>query len=95
MAHRVWNNQPMAMRPEPPKIMLGFVVRQCTVALGHAPSATELSEWANHQRDEHGDYCVFGRALTIAEAAVILRHPGRPVTVRPGPRWPFRLTTTG
>ena len=85
----------MNARVDPPKIMLGFVLRQCTIALGHPPSANELATWSNNQADEHGDYCVFGRAITPAEAAVLLRHPGRPVTVRPGPRWPFRLTTTG
>lgn len=85
----------MPAQADTPKIMLGFVVRQCTVALGHAPSASELAQWANTQCDERGDYCIFGRAITDAEAAVILRHPGRPVTVRMGPRWPFRLATTG
>ena len=68
-------------------MMLGFVVRQCAVALGHAPTAVELAEWANEQRDEHGRYRIFGRAITADEASVVLRHPGRLVTVRPGPRW--------
>jgi hypothetical protein len=77
----------MNASPEPLRIMLGFVVRQCAVALGHPPSATELCEWANNQRDAYGRYRIFGRAITAAEAAVILRHPGRMVTVRPGPRW--------
>lgn len=69
------------------RIMLGFVVRQCAVALGHAPSAAELAEWANNQRDARGRYRVFGRPITAAEAQVMLRHPGRMVTVRGGPRW--------
>jgi hypothetical protein len=64
------------------KMMLGFVVRECTVALGHAPSAAELAEWANHQQDDRGEFCLFGRAITAAEARVILAHPGRPVSVR-------------
>jgi len=64
------------------KMMLGFVVRECTVALGHAPSAAELAEWANHQLDDRGEFCLFGRAITAAEARVILAHPGRPVSVR-------------
>jgi hypothetical protein len=64
------------------KMMLGFVVRECTVALGHAPSATELAEWANHQQDDRGEFCLFGRAISPAEARVILAHPGRPVSVR-------------
>ena len=68
-------------------MMLGFVVRQCAVALGHAPTATELADWANEQRDERGRYRIFGRAITADEASVILKHPGRLVTVRPGPRW--------
>jgi len=65
-----------------PKIMLGFVVRQCAVALGHRPSAAELVEWANNQGNGRQRHCLFGRPITIAEARVILRHPGRPVTVR-------------
>ena len=77
----------MALRPEPLRIMLGFVVRQCAVALGHRPTPGELAEWANEQRDEHGRYRIFGRAITADEASVVLRHPGRLVTVRPGPRW--------
>ena len=72
---------------EPLRIMLGFVVRQCAVALGRQPGATDLAEWANNQRDEHGRYRIFGRAISVDEAAVILRHPGRLVTVRPGARW--------
>ena len=64
------------------KMMLGFVVRECTVALGHAPSAAELAEWANHQQDDRGEFCLFGRVITAAEARVILAHPGRPVSVR-------------
>lgn len=64
------------------KMMLGFVVRECTIALGHAPSPAELAEWANHQQDDRGEFCLFGRAITAAEARVILKHPGRPVSVR-------------
>jgi hypothetical protein len=48
-----------------------------------------LASWANEQRDERGRYCIFGRAITAADARVILRHPSRLVTVRPGPRWNF------
>jgi len=72
---------------EPLRIMLGFVVRQCAVALGHRPTPVELADWANEQRDERGRYRIFGRAITADEASVVLRHPGRLVTVRPGPRW--------
>ena len=77
--------------PEPLRIMLGFVVRQCAVALGHTPSATELADWANRQHGPHGPYRVFGREISVAKAAVILRHPGRMVTVRPGSRWETQL----
>ena len=77
----------VATTDEPLRIMLGFVVRQCAVALGHQPGPVELSEWANNQRDEHGRYRIFGRSISVEEAAVILRHPGRMVTVRPGARW--------
>ena len=79
----------MSAQTEPLKVMLGFVVRQCAVALGHAPSAVEFADWANDQRDERGRYRIFGRPITDDEARVILRHPGRTVTVRPGPRWSF------
>jgi hypothetical protein len=74
-------------RPEQLRIMLGFVVRRCAAALGHPPDADELAEWANNQRDVHGRYRIFGRPITVDEARVILRHPGRLVTVRSGPRW--------
>ena len=74
------------------QIMLGFVVRQCTIALGHVPSPGELTDWANHQGRRSRPYCLFGRAITIDEARVILRHPGRPVSVREdGPRALFAL----
>ena len=82
----------MGPTPEPLKVMLGFVVRQCAIALGRMPSPAELAEWANNQRDVRGRYRIFGRPLTIEEAEVILRHPGRLVTVRPGARWTFRPT---
>jgi hypothetical protein len=79
----------MGTRVEPLRIMLGFVVRQCAVALGHPPTPAELAEWANNQRDHRGRYRIFGRAISADEASVMLRHPGRLVTVRPGPRWGF------
>jgi hypothetical protein len=62
--------------------VLGFVVRECSVALGHPPSPRELADWANHQADDRGEFCLFGRAITESEAAVILKHPAREVTVR-------------
>jgi hypothetical protein len=66
----------------PGRMHLGFVVRECTVALGHAPTPRELADWANNQQDERGEFCLFGRKITPAEARVILKHPGRAVSVR-------------
>jgi hypothetical protein len=66
----------------PPKMMLGFVVRQCAVALGHPPTPEELAHWANHHGEGRRRYCLFGRPITVEEARIILRHPARPVTVR-------------
>ena len=57
----------MAARPDQMRIMLGFVVRQCAVALGHRPTPAELADWANEQRDERGRYRIFGRAITADE----------------------------
>jgi len=65
------------------RVVLGLVVRECAFDLGHPPSPLELAAWANHQRDGRGDFCLFGRAISEAEAAVILKHPAREVTVRP------------
>ncbi|MEY4949950.1 MAG: hypothetical protein RL698_2161 [Pseudomonadota bacterium] len=65
------------------RIHLGFVVRDCAVALGRRPTPEELAHWANHQCDERGEFCLFGREISPAEARVILAHPGREVTVRP------------
>ena len=79
----------MAGTSAPPKVMLGFIVRQCAVALRHPPTPSELAAWANEQRDARGRYRIFGRPISASEAAVMLRHPGRLVTVRPGPRWSF------
>src|SRR5437899_316192 len=53
----------MSVRAEPLKVMLGFVVRQCTVALGHRPTPEEFAAWANEQRDARGRYRIFGRAI--------------------------------
>ncbi len=67
----------------PGRMHLGFVVRECAVALGHAPTPDELARWANHQSDERGEFCLFGRPISVAQARLILSHPGRPVSVRP------------
>ena len=73
----------------PLRIMLGFIVRRCAVALGHPPTPQELAEWANNQREGRRRYCLFGRAISVEEARVILRHPGRPVTVRSSGPYPL------
>jgi hypothetical protein len=61
-------------------MMIGFVVRRCTVELGHAPTPAEFAAWANasETRDAH----VFGRPITTAEAGLILRHQSRLVSAR-------------
>ena len=82
----------MSADSEPLRIMLGFVVRQCAVALGHRPTAAELAEWANNQHDGRRRYRIFGRPLTTEDARLILKHPGRLVTVRRGARWPQPAT---
>ncbi|MFN2426811.1 MAG: hypothetical protein ABR587_10255 [Candidatus Binatia bacterium] len=63
-----------------PKISLGFVVRRCTMELGHWPTAREFGAWAN-TAGEQGT-AIFGRPIGVPEAEVILRHLGRPVTAR-------------
>jgi len=63
-------------------MMLGFVVRRCAATIGHDPSAEEFTAWANTYHDGERTIYLFGRAITIAEARVIMRHRGRPVTVR-------------
>lgn len=60
-----------------PKMMLGFVVRRCVVALGHQPTAAEFADWANS-----GNVRLFGRPITEADAGVILRHRARLVTAK-------------
>jgi hypothetical protein len=60
-----------------PKMMLGFVVRRCTVALGRRPTAAEFANWANG-----GSMRLFGRPITEDEAALILRHQARLVTAK-------------
>lgn len=65
-----------------PKMMLGFVVRRCAAAVGHAPTPEEFAAWANNYADGEQSVCLFGRPITVTEARLILRHPGRPVTAR-------------
>jgi len=72
----------MATSTPIPKMMLGFVVRRFVADLGREPSPQELAEWANHYREDGHEICLFGRPIDAREAAVILRHRGRPVTAR-------------
>ncbi|HXC53075.1 MAG TPA: hypothetical protein VN634_19465 [Candidatus Limnocylindrales bacterium] len=73
------------------KIAIGFVVRRCTLALGHSPSAHEFSQWANTAGEFGG--ALFGRPVTVQEAEVILRHQARPVTSRTAR--PYESATDG
>ncbi|GIW45175.1 MAG: hypothetical protein KatS3mg077_2457 [Candidatus Binatia bacterium] len=67
--------------------MLGFLVRRCAHAIGHDPSPEEFAAWANTFREEPWERptFLFGRPITVAEAEVIMRHPGRAVRTRLGP----------
>ena len=68
--------------PRLPKMMIGFVVRRCTVALGRVPSPAEFALWANTQGTPPNTVCLFGRPISDREAAVILRHQARLVSAR-------------
>jgi len=63
-----------------PKMTIAFVIRRCTLALGHRPSTTEFTEWAN--REDTDDPRPFGRSISEREAALILRNQDRLVTAR-------------
>lgn len=65
-----------------PRMMLGFVVRRCTVELGHPPNANEFAAWANGQGQPQGASRLFGRPIDEAEAALILKHQARLVAAR-------------
>lgn len=78
-------------RPEPdatlppiarplPRMMIAFVVRRCTIDLGHRPSAAEFAAWANCQGDDQSR--LFGRAISEHEAGVILKHQARLVSAK-------------
>ena len=60
-----------------PKMMIGFVVRRCSVELGRRPTAAEFAAWANG-----GDAHLFGRSISEAEADLILRHQRRLVSAK-------------
>lgn len=66
-----------------PKMMLGFIVRRCAVDLGHMPSADEFAVWANEQKQNGRRFCLFGKPISPIAAKIMLRQPGRLVTVRP------------
>ena len=65
-----------------PKMMLGFVIRRCAVAVGHEPSPAEFARWANAYPDGGRTVHLFGRPISEREAQVILRHRARPVAAR-------------
>lgn len=65
---------------ELPKMTIAFVIRRCIMDLGHAPTATELAAWAN--RDACDGLRPFGRAISEAEAAAMLRNQDRLVSAR-------------
>lgn len=66
--------------PRLPRMMIGFVVRRCTVELGRRPTPAEFAAWAN--AGGAGETHVFGRPITEHEAQIILRHQARLVTAR-------------
>ena len=77
------NDSPSPSNRALPRMMLGFVIRRCTVELGHPPTAAELAAWANRQ--PNGDdqpHHLFGRPITEREAAVILKHQSRLVSAQ-------------
>jgi hypothetical protein len=65
-----------------PRMMIGFIVRRCTIDLGHAPTAAEFAAWANAHGDAPHPVCLFGRAITEDEAGLILKHQSRLVSAK-------------
>ncbi len=63
------------------KVMLGFIVRRCIRDLGHPPTPDEFAVWANNQGEDGERHSLFGRAISPSTAKLMLRHPGRLVTV--------------
>ncbi len=76
-------NNSRGSKTNPPKMMLGFIVRRCAVELGHMPSADEFALWANEQKQNGRRFCLFGKPISAIAAKIMLRQPGRLVTVRP------------
>lgn len=62
-----------------PKMTIAFVIRRCILELGHAPTAGELAEWANSGAR---GLRPFGRSITVADAAAMLRNQDRMVSAR-------------
>jgi len=65
-----------------PKMMIAFVVRRCTAALGREPTAAELASWANAGGRGSRSISLFGRAISEREAEIILNNRGRLVTAK-------------
>jgi hypothetical protein len=64
------------------KVMLGFIVRKCTMHLGHPPTADEFAAWANDQEENGHRYSIFGRPISPSTAEIMLRRLERLVSVR-------------
>lgn len=64
------------------RVMLGFIVRRFVAQEGHEPTAAQFAEWANNYREGDKQVCLFGKKITTAEAAVILKHRGREVSTK-------------
>ena len=62
--------------------MLAFIVRRCTVDLGHKPSAAELAAWSNACASDPESRHLFGRPISESEAALILKHQTRLVSAK-------------
>jgi len=63
-----------------PKMTIAFVIRRCTLTLGHRPNTAEFTQWANHEDADHPR--PFGRSISEREAALILGNQDRLVTAR-------------
>jgi len=63
-----------------PKMTIAFVIRRCTLELGHPPNPAELAAWAN--RDGADQPRPFGRSISTQEAALLLRNQDRLVSAR-------------
>ena len=64
------------------KMMLGFIVRRCAREIGHPPTPEEFAEWANNREENGVRYSLFGRAISVSAAKIILTQPGRMVSAR-------------